>query len=326
MTLRTSFFALTLAVGVLGISGCGPTSNIKSPVIDSEVVELLLAPPNRLGISVKQAPDANYKTVESGVRRANVIVKLPSGGSMALWVYQPDPLPSSKVPCVFIAPAGTRLVHGRQLEAGDEAEHIPWVKAGFAVVAYELSGDPGSDEATNAQMKVAAEEFRAAKSGLTNARVAMAYAKEKASFVDPRRFYTAGHSSAGTMALYVAEMDPQVKAVAAFMPAVDVRAWLGPQGINVIQQAEIVPNAGEYVTRISPSTYVDRLSQPVFLAYVGNDDPGITKSAEKFCQEMREKGKDITTLRIPTGEHYQSMIDDALPMAVDWLTMVNSMR
>lgn len=326
MTLRTSCFTLALAFLSLGFSGCGPTSDIKSPVIDDEVVELLLAPPNRLATSVKQAPDASFKTVESGVSRANVIVQLPNGGSMALWVYQPDPLPSGKVPCVFIAPAGTRLVHGKQLGPGDQDEHIPWVKAGFAVVAYELSGDPGSDDATNVQMKAAAEEFRQAKSGLTNARVAMAYAKEKLSFVDPRRFYTAGHSSAGTMAMYVAVMDPQVSAVAAFMPAVDVRAWLGPQGINVIQQSKIVPNAGEYVTRISPTTYIDRISQPVFLAYVGNDDPGITKPAEKFCQEMREKGKDITTLRIPTGDHYNSMIDDALPMAVDWLTMINSMR
>ncbi|PQO46214.1 alpha/beta hydrolase family protein [Blastopirellula marina] len=325
MTLRTSFFALALALGSLGFSGCGPKSDIKSPVIDSEVVELLLAPPNLLATSVKQAPDANFKNLESGVSRANVIVKLPSGKSMALWIYQPDPLPSSKVPCVFIAPAGTLMIHGKQLASGDEAEHIPWVKAGFSVVAYELSGDPGSRDASNVELKIAAEEFRKAKSGLVNARVAMAYAKEKLSFVDPRRFYTAGHSSAGTMAMYVALMEPQVRAVAAFMPAVDVRAFFGPQDMKAIQQNGIVPNAGEYVTRISPSSYIDRISQPMFLAYVEND-PGNTKPAEKFCRDMREKGKDITSLRIPQGDHYQSMIDDALPMGVDWLTMINAMR
>ena len=325
MTLRTSIFTLALALVSLGFAGCGPTSDIKSPVIDSEVVELLLAPPNRLATSVKQAPDANFKNVESGISRASVIVKLPSGGSMALWIYQPDPLPSGKVPCVFIAPAGTLMIHGKQLDKGDQAEHIPWVKAGFAVVAYELSGDPGSSDATPAQLKTAAEKFRQAKSGLMNARVAMAYAKEKLSFVDSRRFYTAGHSSAGTMAMYVAVMEPQVKAVAAFMPAVDVEAFFGPQDMKAIQQNGIVPDAKEYVTRISPSTYIQQISQPLFLSYVEND-PGNTRPAEKFCQEMREKGKDITSLRIPVGEHYQSMIDDALPMAVDWLTMINSMR
>lgn len=326
MSLRLSLILSGFSLCSISLVGCSRQAPIQETIVEEEIVEKLLGAPDRLTSLVKQVPDATYQSVENGVRRATVKTRLPDGGMMTLWVYQPDPLPGGKLPCVFIAPAGTRLVHGSELGKGAEAEHIPWAKAGFTVVAYELSGDPGSDNASNAQMKTAAEQFREAKSGLLNAQVAMAYAKEKLPFVDSRRFYTAGHSSAGTMSLYVAEMDPQVKACVAFMPAVDVRAWLGVQGLTTIQQNNIVPEAGAYVSKISPMTYMDRLSQPTFLVYVGNDDKAITGPAEKFAKQMQDLGKDITVVKIPTGTHYGSMIQEGIPLAIEWLKMVDSMN
>ncbi|WP_158265457.1 alpha/beta hydrolase family protein [Blastopirellula marina] len=326
MSLRLSITLSGLLLLSIGLVGCSNQVPVNGTLVEEEIVEKLLGAPDRLSVLVKQTPDGNYSPVGNGVRRAIVKTRMPNGGTMTLWVYQPDSIPGGKLPCVFIAPANTRMVHGSDLKKGSENEHIPWAQAGFAVVAYELSGDPGSDDASNGQLQLAAEEFRAAKSGLLNAQIAMAYAKEKLSFVDSRRFYTVGYDSAGTMALYVAEMDPQVKASVALMPAVDVRAWLGVQGMTKIQRNNIVPDAGAYVSKISPATHIARLSQPTFLLYMGNDDKSNWGPAEQFAKQMQDLGKDITVVKIPTGKRYETMIEEAIPLAIQWLKMVDSMN
>lgn len=326
MSLRLSITLSGLLLLSIGLVGCSNQVPVNGTFVEEEIVEKLLGAPNRLSALVKQTPDANYTQVGNGVRRAIVTTPMPNGGSMKLWIYLPDSIPGGKLPCVFIAPANTRMVHGSHLNKGAEKEHIPWAQAGFAVVAYELSGDPGSDNASNGQLQTAAEEFRAAKSGLLNAQMAMAYAKEKLPMIDSRRFYTVGYDSAGTMALYVAEMDPQVKASVALMPAVDVRAWLGVQGLTTIQRNNIVPDAGAYVSKISPSTHIERLSRPTFLLYLGNDDKSYLGPAEQFAKQMQNLGRDITVVKIPIGKRYEAMIEEGIPLATEWLKMVDSMN
>lgn len=311
-------FSVAVCLGL----GCSNNQPVTETLVETEIADQLLAPLNYLGNIAQQAPDAVFRAQGSGVRKAVVQTKLPDGQSMTLWIYQPDPLPQAKVPCVFIAPAGTMMIHGLGLTDGDTAEHLPWVKAGFAVVAYELSGNADPENSSDVQLKSAAEKFRQAKSGLLNAQTAMAYAREKVSFVNPRQFYTAGHSSAGTMALYVAEMEPQVKGAIAFMPAVDIRASLGIDGITYVQNSKIVPEAGVYVSEISPLTHIHRLSQPTFLFIAGDDRSDITGPADSFGKKLRELGSDVTVVRVPNGGHFQPMLDSGIPMAIEWLKMV----
>lgn len=314
-------FVVCLVAPCFGL-GCSQNQPVTETLVETEFADQLLAPMNYLGTIAKQSPDATFRPQGSGVRKAVVAAKLPDGQSMTLWIYQPDPLPQAKVPCVFIAPAGTMMIHGLNLADGDAPEHLPWVKAGFAVVAYELSGNADAENSSDAQLKMAAEKFRQAKSGLLNAQVAMAYAREKVSFVDPNQFFTAGHSSAGTMALYVAEMDPQVKGAIAFMPAVDIRSSLGIDGITYIQNAEIVPEAGIYVNEISPMTHIHRLSRPTFLFIAGDDRSDITGPADSFGKKLREMGDDVTVVRVPNGGHFEPMLDPGIPMAIEWLKLI----
>ena len=61
------------------------------------------------------------------------------GESMQLWVYLPTAAAQGgRVPCVMIAPAGSPLVTGMALSAGDRPEHTPYVQAGYA--AHKDSG------------------------------------------------------------------------------------------------------------------------------------------------------------------------------------------
>ncbi|MEW4455182.1 prolyl oligopeptidase family serine peptidase [Bremerella sp. JC817] len=326
MLLRLASHPLCFALLLVGLVGCSKNPPVNTTMMETEFAEQLLAPPNYLAGLVKQTPDVKFQPMAGGIRKASSQVRLPTGESMTVWVYQPDPLPPGKLPCVFIAPAGTMLIHGMMLSDGDVQEHLPWAKAGFAVVAYELSGHADAEKSSDDQLKLAADNFRDAKSGLLNAQVAMAFAKEKLSFVDPDQFYTAGHSSAGTMALYVAEMEPRVKGSIAFMPAVDVRATLGLDVMTYLQTRSILTEAGPYVSAISPATHIERLSRPTFIFLSANDRSDINGPADTFVAKLRELGKDVTVVRAPGGGHLEPMLDPGIPMAIEWLKMVTQSR
>ena len=66
------------------------------------------------------------------------------GLPMEVNLYLPNGRHDPKsLPCVFIAPAGAAM-WGMTLGDGDRREHVPYALAGFAVVAYEVSGDVGN--------------------------------------------------------------------------------------------------------------------------------------------------------------------------------------
>src|SRR6185369_9853980 len=109
------------------------------------------------------------------------------------------------------------------LAEDDRAEHLPYVRAGFAVVAYEIDGPiRNPDKATDAQIIAAAKAYKNSQAGLANAKMALDFAIDKIPSLDSDRIYTAGHSSAGTLALLVASHDQRIKGCAAFAPVTDV--------------------------------------------------------------------------------------------------------
>ncbi len=76
------------------------------------------------------------------------------GQGMQLFLYRTvtNAAPHS-LPCVFIAPAGASIVTGMGLADGDRQEHYPWVRAGFAVVSYEIDGPVDLERAKLADLQ-----------------------------------------------------------------------------------------------------------------------------------------------------------------------------
>ena len=231
-------------------------------------------------------------------------------------VYLPELPPEGKLPCVLIAPAGTPLIYGMNLSPGDQAEHIPYVRAGFAVVAYSLSGhvqDPQSD----AQVNQGIRAFMQADGGLVNARTALDYALARVEKIDPERIYVAGHSSAATVALLVAEHDPRVKACVAYAPAVDVSRRLGPRTIDMVSRQ--IGGFREFVERISPRTQMDKLQCPVFLFHARNDKNVPVAQSVQFYNDLKKTNPKVKFVEPPTGDHYPGMIKQGIPQAIAWL-------
>ncbi len=105
-----------------------------------------------------------------------------------LWHYGPKEIAKgTKLPCVLIAPAGSTLLTGMELGDGDATEHIPYLKAGFAVIAYSLDGPSLS----NPPDIPAYEAYSQARGGLVNARNALEYAIQQPE-IDPKRIFVAG--------------------------------------------------------------------------------------------------------------------------------------
>ncbi len=234
-----------------------------------------------------------------------------------LWVYLPEKLASAKIPCVLIAPAGSTLLTGMKLGTGDRPEHLPYVKAGYAVVSYELYGDV-AEKATAAQELRGIREFQKVRAGLVNARNALAYAQSKVPAIDPEQIFTAGHSSAGTLSLLVAEHESAVKGCIAFAPVTDVvqRINSQPGGKDLSRQISGLP---KFLEESSPRTHIAKLNCPVFLFHARDDQIVPVKESADFAAELKKTNQQVTLVEVPHGGHHEGMIQTGIPDAINWL-------
>lgn len=222
------------------------------------------------------------------------------------------------LPCVFIAPAGSRLFHGMPLGDGDMPEHLPYARAGFAVCAYELSGSLPRRSGGSLPLSVVVgplRQFMDADGGIANARVAIDYVLKQVPEVDPKRLYAAGHSSAGTAALDVAAADHRIRGVAAYAPACDVEKRLA----RILPSLDRgVPGSSAFIERISPINHVNDFACPVYLFHADDDQNVPTADDQAFADALRAAGKQVQFARVPSGGHYDSMIDDGIPGGIDF--------
>ncbi len=230
------------------------------------------------------------------------------------------------LPCVFIAPAGTRLIYGASLSNDDSPEHLPYVRAGFAVMAYELSGNlnlPQNATVKYRDLRNPIYQFIAADGGLANARLAIEYVLSKVPQVDANRLYAAGHSSAGTMALDLAAADNRIRAVAAYAPATDVVAYWGNH-LDDLNRA--VPGSAALASRVSPIRHVSQFNCPVFIFHADDDRTVPTGEVQRFVDEMESAGKSIEFRRVPFGGHYNSMIREGIPQGISFFLQNGAME
>jgi dipeptidyl aminopeptidase/acylaminoacyl peptidase len=236
------------------------------------------------------------------------------GISMKVWFYQP--LKSTgKLPLVLVPPAGSTLIAGMRLGNGDRAEHVPYVKAGFAVAAFEIDGAV-ADGANDTAIIKGATEFRQARAGLANAKVALDFILAKAPNIDPNRVYIAGHSSAGTLALLVAAHDPRIKACAAYAPCTDVEKRLA-QLTPMLDSS--IPGYRDFLHFSSPKNHVDTLTCPVFLFHAIDDNNVRIGETTEFATNLKKTNSQVVQVTAAHGGHYDSMVHDGMPKGIAWL-------
>lgn len=239
---------------------------------------------------------------------------------MKLRIYLPTgDLADKSLPLVLVAPAGTPLIHGSDIDDGDyHDETLPYAEAGMCVVTYSLDGPLNNDNPTGFQFLLAHKQFEAAQAGILNARNALEFALARIAAVDPKRIYTAGHSSAATLSLLVAAHEPRVAACIAYAPCTDVVQHCQ----EMLQEPFLrlsAPNIAAFLARSSPKTHVGEIHCPTFLFYADDDSITPLKTNRPFVQALEAKNPQTTFVEVAEGEHYDSMIDEGIPRAIAWL-------
>ena len=299
----TGLMAMGVTAFVMGMMPSQPSSEAYDPF---PIAEATMP-------SFPRLPRA--RVLPDGVRKHSVELRegqLP-GGRMTIWIYLPKDA-SGPLPTVLIGAAGSNLLHGMPLTEGDTPEHLPYARAGFAVIAYSIDGITESDDFR--ELRDAFHNFRSAQAGLINARIALDYALERVPEVDEGRIYAVGHSSAGTMALLLAAHEERLHACVAYAPQCDVSQNFGPLPLVAIayQDGGVI----DFATRCSPMTHVDRIRCPVYLFHARDDEVITAPPIEAFKSALEGNGTEVEYQSVARGGHYDSMIA-AIPGAIEWM-------
>ncbi len=206
------------------------------------------------------------------------------------------------------------MFNGVLLTSGDVPEHLPYVRAGFVVIAYETDGTlTGDDEPSVIR---AASEFAEARGGLRNAEAALDTVLPLARYIDRSHIYAVGHSSAATLALAVATNVPHIAGCVAYAPQPDIVNYLGDLGKGLDKR---VPGFLAAMSAVSPQDNARRLRRPIFLFHA-KDDTTVTRAAIfSYIGELRREHVLFTFKEVPNGGHYDSMIREGIPAGIKWM-------
>jgi dienelactone hydrolase len=258
--------------------------------------------------------------VAPGVLRGEIVLTWNTGSTSKLWIYLPDAggraILDRSLPVVLIASsAGTDGLTGAVPTEADEAEHIPWARAGFAVVAYELDGAlPETDVSAQDYLK-AIRSFRDTGGGLLNLLEADKVAKDLYPEIDADRVVLVGSGSAGTVALNAARttsMRKWVRAVVVFSPKLDVVGALEKPLLDALEAQQ--PGIARFAREASPGLVPEQLKVPTFLFETREGDAA---SIERYADAMRAAGQ-RPQLIVSDGDPYVAMVREGIDLAIVW--------
>ena len=253
------------------------------------------------------------KLIAPGVMLHEVALK--PGGQGALWIYLPEKPASEKLPCVLIAPAGSNLLTGMKLDPSDSKEHIPYAKAGMVVVAYAIDGHlDDRAHVKDADVLAATKAFMDSDAGVANAKAALDYALANVPNIDPKRIFSAGHSSAATLSLQVAAREPRLAGCIAYAPVTDLEKRIPAPAVTVFSKS--FPGFKRFLQNFSPLRNVAKITCPVLLFHAADDSNVPIAQTEAFAKALQKTNKNVTFLKAKSGGHFDSMIAEGIPMGI----------
>lgn len=254
------------------------------------------------------------QSIPATVERMEYVVP---GSNLPVWVYLPKTAPKGPIPCVLIAAAGTRCFHGLALSEGDIPEHTRYAEAGFAAVAYSLSGPWPGDDASEAEIRKAVAAFLQSGGGFQDAVAALKLAGSKHAVIDTGRVYLAGHSSAATVALTIAQRSKSIRGCLAYAPITDLHERIPAELVKELDGSGSALQA--YLNEQSPLQHVAKVTCPVFL-FVAEDDSNVAeKDVKNYAAAIVRAGGKCRLATVKTGDHYDAMIESGIDLGIAWI-------
>lgn len=277
----------------------------------------------------QQFPDLGspVQTLDGNVMLYSVGLTGPKPGQdTQLKIYMPPGNHTAQsLAAVLVAPAGTPLLYGSDVNVGDyHDEFLPYAQAGMVTVLYSIDGDVPDDldqRDENSQFAIvsgAYPKFKDAGGGVANGRNALEYALEKIPAINASRIYTAGHSSAGTLSLMLASQESRVAGCIAFAPSYSPEKRMADL-INDPSSSLLFPGVAKFLKWYSPMNHIGDFSCPLFIFHAADDGNVPVSDARQFTQKLKAAGANVTYREVARGGHYQPMIQDGIPSAIKWI-------
>jgi len=222
------------------------------------------------------------------------------------------------LPCVIVGPAGSNLACGASISPDYLDEMLPYARAGFVVISYDIAGDlPKGEDSTMNEALRAYEKFKSIGAGIGNALLAKSYVNHLPA-VDRNCIYIAGHSSAGTLALLYSQHQTNIDGCIAYAPVCDVEAHL--EGMESVYGDSL----DYFACKSSPMTHAKHLECPTLLFYAKDDDVINTEEIESFKTLIEPTCKNVSIQTVPNGGHYDAMIEHGIPAGIEWLKSIGA--
>lgn len=281
------------------------------------------------------APPASFPSLgepaiqfPSGATMYHVSIRDAAGGAgskMQLRVYLPAGEHADRsLPCVLIAPAGTPLLYGANVEGDDyHDETLPYCESGMVVIHYSIDGaipdsvNMNDDQEVSRAMATAWPAFKESGGGIVNGRNALEFALAKIPSVDPNRICAAGHSSAGTLALMLAATEPRITHCVAYAPAYDCERRMD-EVINDPMTRILLPGLKPFIEWYSPMNHLADFRCKMMIFHARDDSNVPFEDANRFIGQLPNKGDGVQFVQAASGGHYTPMISEGIPAAIEW--------
>ena len=150
--------------------------------------------------------------------------------------------------------------------------------------------------------------------------------------VDGDRIAALGFSQGGIYSLLMAAYAPDIRAVVAYYPVTDFRAWFDTDRpwarrlvFDVIawrfRQESGAPSDAEFeemLSKGSAMTYVDALRAPILLVHGADDTSAPLEESRRLERALRDRSRDVELIVVPEAGHVFNFKDrDAAQRAWD---------
>ena len=86
----------------------------------------------------------------------------------------------------------------------------------------------------------------------------------------------------------------------------------------------VLPRTAATIRELSPSGRVESFHCPVLLFHALDDSTIPPQSILSFRDDLLAHQKPVEYVSVPTGGHYNSMIQEGIPKAISWLKAIDS--
>lgn len=86
----------------------------------------------------------------------------------------------------------------------------------------------------------------------------------------------------------------------------------------------MLPGIKEFDRQFSPMANVQKLKCPVFVFQARDDSVVEAGETKRFVDQARAHNQQVEYVEVDFGEHYDSMIQQGIPRAVQWLKKIDA--